>query len=174
MKISLLLIIAMIAFAFSARAADFRSVRLEDGSRKLTVLRSDGTRLVVSKTDGQDSFEKPKISKDHLHLGWLALYPGQGASYSQPLDLIVIDSSGRTGHFWGDFGMVFQWCFAERANVVVYRFEFPHGSTPVGFEMRNLSDHKLIHRFVLEPNTTDVPDVQVLRVKAPTWTRCAQ
>ncbi|WP_263515878.1 hypothetical protein [Paucibacter sp. DJ2R-2] len=175
MNIPQFLILAATALAsLSVQAAGFSAIQLESDGSKLKVLRTDGRALSAPKFDNQDGFEKPAISADWRHVGWLALYPDQGASYSQPIELVVLGASNKIRRFAGHFGMVYQWCFSPRSDAVVYRYQFPHGSTPIGFEMRRLSDGKLIQRVKLEPVPPDDDEAAVIHAKAPAWTRCAQ
>jgi len=164
----------MVGVALSAGAAEFVEVRVEEHGGKLRIIEPDGATFLAPKMEDQDGFEKPGVSNDHRHAGWLALFPNRGASYSQPLYVVVLDASKRTRRFSGAFGMVFGWCFAKNSNAVIYKYQFPHGETSIGFDMRRLKDGKLLHRFRLEPIQPDEDASQVIRAKAPAWTRCAQ
>jgi hypothetical protein len=172
MRLTLLLFLSTVGLALSARAAEFIEVRVEEHGEKLKIVERDGTTFSAPKIEDQDSFEKPSVSNNRRYAGWLALFPNRGASYSQPIYLVVMDTSRRTRRFSGDFGMVFGWCFAKNSNAVIYRYQFPHGETPIGFDMRRLMDGKLLRRSQLEPIKPD--DESDVRVKAPAWTRCAQ
>jgi len=173
MKLASLLFCTVAGVALSAEAADFRKAQLTEDGAKLTITQSDGLSFNAPRIDDQDGFADPGVSINFRYAGWLALYPGHGASYSQPLHLAVIDTSKHIHRFAGDFGMVFGWCFAEKNNAVIYRFAFPHGITPIGFEMRRIKDGKLLRHFLLEPIGPDEDEYQVIRAKAPVWTRCA-
>ncbi|WP_292432637.1 hypothetical protein [Methylobacter sp.] len=174
MKPTALILSVACSIAFSARAAEFLEARIDDSGSRLTVVRSDGATFSAPKFEDQDSFDKPAVSSNHGYVGWLALFPNQGASYSQPLYLVVLDSSKRARRFAGDFGMVFGWCFVKGSDTVVYRYQFPHGVTPIGFDMRRLKDGKLLRRVRVQPIKPDEDESQVIRAKVPAWTRCAQ
>ena len=174
MKLTSLLVFAVVAVALSAEAAEFRQAQLAEGGAKLTITQSDGSSFDAPKLDDQDSFANPDVSANYRYAGWLALYPNRGASYSQPIHLAVVDTSKHIHRFSGNFGMVFGWCFAEKNDTVVYRFGFPHGITPIGFEMRRIKDGKLLRHFRLEPIGPEEDEYQIIRAKAPVWTRCAQ
>ena len=174
MKRSLLLFSLMLATALGANAAEFRDARLADQGTTLTITPPDGQEFSAPKFEGQDSFESPAVSADRRFVGWLALFPNKGASYSQPLSLVVMDTSKRTRRFAGDFGMVFGWCFATRHEAVVYRFQFPHGMSPIGFQMRRIADGKLLRHALIDPIVPNDGELRAVRVKAPAWTRCAQ
>lgn len=174
MKRIALLLSATLVVAFSGEAAEFRETRLENDGTQLTIVKSDGIVFPAPKIKDQDGFKEPAISNNHRFAGWLALFPNQGASYSQPLYLVVLDASMRTHRYSGNFGMVFGWCFAKDSDAVVYRYSFPHGITPIGFEMRRIGDGELLHRYRLEPIKPDEDESQVVRAQAPPWTRCAQ
>ncbi len=174
MKIIPLLLPAVLAVTLSAEATEFRKAELMDNGAKLTISQSDGSSFLAPMLKDQDSFAAPIVSRNHRYAGWLALYPNQGASYSNPLYVVVLDASKRIHRFYGDFGMVFGWCFTKESDAVVYRFTFPHGVTPVGFEMRRIKDGKLLRSFLLDPISPDEDESKVIRAKAPIWTRCAQ
>ena len=174
MKIAPLLLFTGLAIALSAEATEFSNAELEDNGAKLTLFQSDGSSFLAPMLTGQDSFDVPLVSSNHQYAGWLALYPDQGASYSQPVHVVVFDTSKRIYRFSGDFGLVFGWCFTKGSDAVVYRFTFPHGATSVGFEMRRIKDGKLLRRFLLDPTSQNEDEQRVVRAKAPIWTRCAQ
>jgi hypothetical protein len=87
---------------------------------------------------------------------------------------VVLDASKQTKRFKGDFGMVYGWCFTKDSAAVVYKYQFSHGISPIGFEMRRLRDGKILRRFRLEPMKPDDYEDQVIRARAPAWTKCAQ
>jgi hypothetical protein len=169
-----LLPLAVLCVALPVQAAEFNDIRLEADGTKLTVLQADGKILTAPKDDDQDGFAKPAISVDHQHAGWLAEFPDQGTSYSQPLYLVVLDSSGRAQRFSGAFGMVLGWCFVAGSDAVVYQYQFPHGTTPVGFDMRRLKDGKLLHRALIAAAKSDEDESEAARTKVPPWAQCAQ
>jgi len=70
--------------------------------------------------------------------------------------------------------MIFGWCFAKNASAVVYRYQFPHGVTPIGFDMRRLKDGRLLRRVLLGPVKPDEDETAVVRAKAPAWTGCVR
>ena len=174
MKIAPLLLPAALAVALSAEATEFRHAELMDDGAKLTIFQSDGSSFPAPMLKDQDSFAAPAVSANHRYAGWLALYPDQGASYSQALHVVVLDAARHIRRFSGDFGMVFGWCFTDDGDAVVYRFTFPHGVTPVGFEMRRIEDGKVLRRILLDPISPNEDESKAIRAKAPRWTRCAQ
>jgi hypothetical protein len=169
-----LLVLAMLGAVPAADAAEFRSAQLGANGVALTFLRSDGSTFSAPKDEGQDGFASPGISRNHRYAAWVALYRDHGATYSQPLELAVADSSGRIHRFSGRFGMIFGWCFAEKSGAVVYRFAFPHGATPVAFEMRRISDRKLLRSFQLPAEGPSQDEDPPIRPSAPAWTTCTQ
>ena len=102
------------------------------------------------------------------------MFPDRGASYSQPIYLVVTDTRNRLKRFSGDFGMVFAWCFAGEGQAVVYKSMFPHGITSIGFEMRRISDGRLLRRILLEPTRVGMDEDEILGKRVPSWARCAQ
>jgi hypothetical protein len=175
MKATLPLLAMMLVAASASRGADFKDVRLAgDEGSALLILRTSGKPLDAPKLGTQDSFDQPRLSANHRLVGWLALYPDKGASYSQPIELVVMDRAQQLHRFTGNWGMVFGWCFTPNSEAVIYRYQFPHGRTPVGFDMRRVSDGKLLRQFRLEPAGPDEDGDEVVRDKAPRWASCAR
>jgi hypothetical protein len=174
MRLTPRLFLAVVAVSLSVEAAEFRDIRLEEDGSTLNIVRSDGVTFAAPKFEDQDSFWMPRVSSNRRYAGWLALFPNRGASYSQPLDLVILDVSNQIRHYGGNFGMVFGWCFSESSSAVIYRYQFPHGATPTGFDMRRLKDGKLLRRIQLEPTKPDEDEFQLIRARAPAWTKCAR
>lgn len=167
--LAVLLALPHLAFAGSS---PFARVELLSNGATLSLQRDDGDKLVAPKFDAQDFFDQPAISSNSSYVGWLALFPDRGASYSQPLYLVVLDRSNRVHRFEGKFGMVFEWCFTEDGRSVVYKYSFPHGRTPIVFDMRRIDDEKLLRRFELDPIAPDDDEDAVLRARIPRWASC--
>jgi hypothetical protein len=91
-----------------------------------------------------------------------------------PIELDVVDTTGRLHRFAGNFGRVIGWCFASSPDAVVYRYQYPHGMTPVGFDMRRLKDGRLLKRILFDAVGPDEDQDDVVQRTAPTWTSCAQ
>jgi len=159
-------------------AQRFVSTELSKGGKDLVLTRSDGSRWPAPRLEyehfvsKQDSFEQPSVSPRGRYVGWLALYPGVEASYSQPLHLVVMDGDNRLHRFAGDWGMVFGWCFDPSGEAVTFRYSFPHGITDAGFDTRRISDGKLLRTFTLPAALLDVRE-EDLRWRVPRWARCA-
>jgi hypothetical protein len=168
----MLFFIAMSNSAAAASPSFARAELLGEGTL-LRLYRSDGTTASAPKLEDQRSFEKPSVARNSNYAGWLALYPDRGASYAQPLHLVVVDRSNRIHRFSGAFGMVFGWCFTPEGRAVVFKYAFPHGITPVAFDMRRIEDGKLLRHFALDPIAADADEDQVLKMKAPQWALCA-
>jgi hypothetical protein len=150
----------------------FVQASLHQDGRVLRLQRADGGESAAPKLEGQDSFEKPAIASNRRYVGWLALFPNQGASYSQPLYLVVMDGSNRLQRFRSDFGMVFGWCFSPRGTEVVFQSAFPHGATPVEYQMRRISDGKLLRRFEVPERATLHDEEPTLHQPRPAWAKC--
>lgn len=130
----------------------FTQALLDQDGGALRLYRADGSQSAAPKLEEQDTFGKPVVASNQRYVGWLALFPDQGASYSQPLYLVVMDTSNRLRRFRSDFGMVFSWCFSTKGTEVVFQSSFPHGATPVEFQLRRISDGRLLRRFQLPEN----------------------
>jgi hypothetical protein len=170
--LALAVFLALPHLAFAGSSPFARSELLSNGAT-LSLQRHDGSKLVAPKFDDQDFFDKPAIASNSSYVGWLALFPDRGASYSQPLYLVILDRSNRVHRFEGKFGMVFGWCFTEDGRSVVYKYSFPHGTTPIAFDMRRIEDEKLLRRFELDPIAPEDDEDAVLQAKTPRWARCA-
>lgn len=156
------------------RAGEYDAVRLTGEGERLSLTLAGGKSMDAPKSGTQDGFEQPLVSRDGSFVGWLALYPNRGASYSQPLELVVMDGARHLHRFSGDWGMVYGWCFAPAGNAVVYRYSFSHGDLTPGFDMRRIEDGRLLKRFRMPDTGVDVDLVAAVRARAPSWTRCAQ
>ena len=159
-----------LAFAGSSL---FARAELLSNRAALSLQRHDGSEFVAPKFDDQDFFDKPAIASNSAYVGWLALFPDRGASYPQPLYLVILDRFNRVHRFEGNFGMVFGWCFTEDGRSVVYEYSFPHGMTPITFDMRRIDDEKLLHRFELDPIAHEDDEDAIFQAKIPGWARCA-
>jgi hypothetical protein len=114
----------------------------------------------------QVEFDEPKVSGDGRHVGWLALVPGCCTSYPVPATLVVLGPDRSMRRFSGD-QYTWGWCFTPDARAVVYRRAASHGITRHLFEMRRLSDGRLLRRHLASPDALD--DIRRL----PRWMRCA-
>lgn len=170
MKTALLLVALSIGH-MPAHGAAFREVRLASNGSNLVLSKSDGSQAAAPKLETQDSFGAPAISQDGRYAGWLAEFPDFGASYSQPLYLVVLDQSNRIARFSGKFGMVFGWCFGPTPGTVAYTYSFPHGQTPVGFEMRRIEDSSLLRQFEAPPEDPYSDLAQPVK-HIPAWAKC--
>lgn len=157
------LLAASLCASASGQENGFTQASLDQDGGRLWLRRTDGSHTAAPKLEGQDAFGDPAVASTRRHVGWLALFPDQGASYSQPLFLVVMDTSNRIQRFRGDFGMVFRWCFTPSGKEVVFQSSFPHGLTPVEFEMRRIGDGSLVRRLRL-PENWDKP--------VPSWANC--
>lgn len=151
----------------------FTQALLDQDGGSLQLHRADGSQSAAPTLAGQDAFEQPAVASNRRYVGWLALFPNQGASYSQPLYLVVMDTSNRLQRFRGDFGMVFSWCFSPRGTEVVFQSSFPHGVTPVEFQMRRISDGKLLRRLELPENGSLHDEGSAWHQSLPSWAKCA-
>src|SRR6188472_1189424 len=87
--------------AAHCHASGFAEALLEDEGHALVLVRQDGSRSSAPKLEDQDSFAAPAIASNHQYAGWLAMFPDRGASYSQPIYLVVTDSRNRLKRFSG-------------------------------------------------------------------------
>jgi hypothetical protein len=162
---------ALALVAHGPRRVYSRATTSADGA-ELIVTKVDGSKLSVPKSEGQHAFGKPEVSRDGRYVAWLEMYSNY-ASDDLPVGVDVLDRSGRIQHFRGDFGGVFGWCFGEQGNTVIYTYSFPHGITPVAFDMRRLSDGKLLQRVSVGGEKPDESDDGLVRNTAPSWALCA-
>lgn len=174
MKTIRLALLALLFLPFAAHAAAFGGAELKNEGARLVITQSDNTQSDAPLLGDQDGFDKPHIAPDGKSVGWLALYPNLGASYSQPLELVILDDAWRLHRFAGSFGMVYAWCFNAHGDAVVFKYQFPHGATPIAFDMRRISDGRLLKHITLTPLAPDEDEATVVRQRAPKWTSCAQ
>lgn len=165
--------LAVLFLATNCCAQTFFSASLARDASELVLKRGDGEVFVAPRFEDQDKFSQPLIAPDGRTVGWLALYPDLGASYSQPLGLVLLDQTNRVQHFLGEFGMVHGWCFVDNGAAVVFTYSFPHGITPIGYDKRRIRDGRLLARRQLEPIPAGDDEAAVLRARTPAWAKCA-
>ena len=165
------LVFALFSFTSSCLAQGFLGTRLSEDRAVLTLVRANLAESEAPKFDDQDVFAKPAVAPGGKYAGWLALYPNRGASYSLPLGVVVIDGENRDHQFGGKFGMVFGWCFDATGDAVALMYQFPHGTTPTGFDLRRIRDGKLLRRHRVDAATTD--GEETLAKATPGWAQCA-
>jgi hypothetical protein len=173
MKRLLLAFVMLSCISAFGQENGFTQAVLDRDGERLWLRRADGSKAAAPMLEDQDAFEAPAVASDRRHAGWLALFPDHGASYSQPLYLVVMDTSNHLQRFRSDFGLVFKWCFTPGGKEVVFQSAFPHGPTPVEFEMRRISDGRLLRRFTLPENyprdDSDTPHKPI-----PSWVNCTR
>jgi hypothetical protein len=172
MKRFLPILLLLLCASASGQHSPFTRASLERDGGLLRLHRADGSQSDAPKLDSQDAFAAPAIASNRRYAGWLALFPDQGATYSLPLYVVVMDTSNRLQRFRGDFGMVFSWCFSPRGTEVVFRSTFPHGATPVAFEMRRISDGRLLRRLDLPEDDALDGGEPARRRPLPSWATC--
>ena len=165
--------LAVLFLATNCYAQTFSSASLVKGGTELVLKRVDGKVSVAPRFEEQDKFSQPRIAPDGRTAGWLALYPDLGASYSQPLALVLLDQTNRVQRFRGEFGMVHGWCFVDAGTAVVLMYSFPHGITPIGYDKRRIRDGRLLARRQLEPIPAEDDEAAVLSGRTPAWAKCA-
>jgi len=173
MKRLLLAFLILPCVGASAQENGFTQAVLDRDGELLWLHRADGSQTAAPMLEDQDAFEAPAVASDRRHAGWLALFPNHGASYSQPPYLMVMDTSNHLQRFRSDFGMVFKWCFTTGGKEVVFQSSFPHGPTPVEFEMRRISDGRQLRRFTLPQNSLR-DDSNTPRKPVPSWANCTR
>jgi hypothetical protein len=169
-----LLMASLMWVAIPCQAGEFQGVRLFNDGASLEITSVHGKAVPAPKLGTQDGFDQPALSPDRRYVGWLAMYPGRGASYSQPVELVVMDEARRLHRFFGEWGMVYGWCFAPGGRAVIYRYSFSHGDQTPGFDMRRIEDGRLLKRYRMPDVGVDVDLAAAVRAEAPSWTRCAQ
>lgn len=170
------LTIAFLAAVFVATnvcAQAFVTATVAQDGAGLILTRAGNSPIIAPKLEDQDGFSKPAVAPGGGSVGWLALYPGYGASYSQPLGLVLLDQSNRLRRIHGEFGMVYGWCFVEAGTAVSLMYSFSHGITPIGYDKRRISDGKLLARKRLEPIPAGEDEAEILRRRTPAWAKCA-
>ena len=170
MTLRTLLAMAMaLAATFSANAVEYKDVSLSGDGSELIIATADGSTFKAPRFEDQDTFDAPNVSPGGRYVGWLAQYPDRGATYSQPLYLMVMDRNRRVHRFFGGLGFVHRWCFWPRRNAVVYAYGFSHGQRSTWYELRRIDDERVLGRH-------EIPDESLGNTKAlrtaPVWVRC--
>jgi hypothetical protein len=169
-----LLLAALLAGGAFARSIGFTRAALLHHGDALMLYGGDGHSFPAAKFPEQSGYAKPAVSPDGRHAGWLELQSDlSDASYAEPTVLVVEDVHHRTREFSGSFGMVFGWCFTTRPDAVTFAYSYPHGITPMDFDMRRIRDGKLLRHFELSPAQMDNVVGDAAPSNLPPWARCA-
>jgi hypothetical protein len=172
MKRFLPALLVVLCATASGQQNRFTNVILDRDGESLRLQRANGTQSAAPKLEGQSEFGEPAVASNGRYVGWLALFSDKGASYSQPLYVVVLDTSNRLQRFRSDFGMVFSWCFSPKGTEVVFKSMFPHGPTPVEFKMYRLSDGKQLRRLTLPEDDSTYDGELKSHHPLPSWTKC--
>jgi hypothetical protein len=172
MKRFLPVLLVVLCASASGEQNRFTQALLDQDGMSLRLQRAGGTQSAAPKLEGQSAFGEPAVASNGRYVGWLALFSNEGASYDQPLYLVVMDTSNRVQRFRSDFGMVFGWCFSPKGTEVVFQSMFPHGPTPVEFKMHRISDGKLLRRLKLPEDDSFYDGELKWHQPLPSWTKC--
>jgi hypothetical protein len=110
-----------------AQAPTYRSAALDEQGRLLITL-SSGRIMQAPYTEGQVSFDEPRISPDHQTIGWLALYPfpvplpasDSDAKYARDHPIagaLIIYRAGRIVHPFYSDQVFWDWRFVDDGRV---------------------------------------------------------
>lgn len=166
-----LLAAAILALPLVALGEQFQGVELSGNRARLLITASDGQQFEAPRRSEQVEFDQPRLSPDGKYVGWLALVPNCcGTSYPKPLSLVVLDG-GRRLHSFGTELAVFGWCFVPNASSVAYWQATLHFSDARHFELRNISDGRLLG--VYESPHGEAKDIRA-RKDLPSWVRACQ
>ncbi len=124
-------------------AVRFVGTDIDQDGHRLTIMTSDGRRIVPSPEKDQVGFEKVAISKDGESVGWLALFGNCCTSYPIPRKLIVM-RRGASHAFAGIELPVWRWTFLDEGGQVAFQQETVHGGLGAHYELRDVTTGRLI------------------------------
>lgn len=127
---------------------------------------SNGRSGTIAPAKDQVRLTNAKVSDDGQVVGWLAEYKTCCASYSLPLRLEVRMPNGQRRTFPSE-QPVWGWCFVYRRMAVAYRHSPTHGDSEEVYELRRISDSRLLARSV------HATSVKVGQGPLPEWAECA-
>jgi hypothetical protein len=94
--------------------------------------------------DTQTGFDSPQISPDRKIVGWLSLYPNCCTSYDIPRELVLYGESRVLLRLQGNEQSIFRWKFSTDSERVAFCQGPLHFSDYRHYELRRISDGKLI------------------------------
>lgn len=161
------LLLALLSVA--AYAVGYKSASLSIDQTALVITSADGSRFDAPRLGEQVAYSDPRVSTDGKHVGWLALYPNCCTSYPIALKLVVLDESRHLHTFEGAEIAIFGWCFQTNARSVAYAQGVLHGSDYRHFELRRISDERLLAKYEYPHEERQKAFAQK---QAPSWLRC--
>jgi hypothetical protein len=150
-----------------ALAGGYKSASLSDDQAVLRITLADGSRFDAPRFAEQVAYSEPRVSTDGRYVGWLALYPNCCTSYPIALKLVVLDESRHLHTFEGTKIAIFAWCFHANARSVAYAQGVLHGSDYRHFELRRISDERLLAEYEYPHEES-----ALAQTRAPSWVRC--
>jgi hypothetical protein len=161
-RVALIVAVVLLMMGVSV-AAQETYLRAEIEQDQLRIVTSGGRQIVPDKETDQVGFDKVAISPDHRAVGWLLLFPNSATSYPIPLKLIIY-VDGRQLTFTGMDLPVWRWAFSTDSRQVAFQQETVHGGLGVHYELRDLSDGRLVAAYDPVPDTPGAapPWVQLL------------
>lgn len=157
------------ALAGPSAAERFTSATVSADGQELS-LQLGGRSTPARRLEGQVAFDAAKVSDDGRHAGWLALFGNCCTSYPVPMALVVMGATGRLHTFEGAQA-TFGWCFVDRGRSVALMRSALHGGGPEQYELRRLTDGKLMKSHITPVDRDGQPDAEA---KLPSWVGCAQ
>ena len=164
-----LVLACLVLWSLTALAGGFEAPHLSADHRFMEVKTTDGLETPAPKLPDQVEFDSPRVSPDHMHVGWLALFPNCCTSYAVPLTLVIMDQQHHIQTFTGTGLPIFQWCFPPDSKSVAYMQTVLHGTNFEHYELRSLSDGHLLADYDY-PN--DMAENILARKNAPSWVKC--
>ena len=162
-------VLALLLIPVAVLAASFETAVLAGDGTALVLTSSDGARFDAPRLPEQVAFDQPRVSPNGRYVGWLASFPNCCTSYPVPLALVVIDASRHLHTFDGSKLAISSWCFLPSSAAVAYAQGVLHGSDARLFELRSISDGRLVARYEY-PH--DEEQNKRARSLAPSWVRC--
>jgi len=146
-------------------AAQETYLRAEIEQNQLRLITSGGRQIVPEQETDQVGFDKVAVSPDRRAVGWLVLFPNSATSCPIPLKLIVY-VDGRQLTFTGADLPVWRWMFSADSRQVAFQQETVHGGFGVHYELRDLSDGRLVAAYDPVPDAPGEPPPWVQRLDA--------
>lgn len=161
--------VAAVALSISAHAS-IGAYQLSKDGTALTIQLSSGVSVDAPIVNAdQEAFGSVQIARNRRYIGWTVEMPNCCTSYPLPLSLVVHDGR-RLVRIIGPLAPpVFQWAFSADSRSLVYRQEYPHGSSPLQFHKVRIADGLVLGTFRCFPDDPDHPARKP--AKPPAWAR---
>jgi hypothetical protein len=163
---NIFLTFVFISLSANCMAETYLSANISDDGKTLLITTDHGT-IKAPRTDpNQEGFTDIHISSNGKLIGWLVETSNCCNSYPLPLSLVIFQD-GKVIQQFDHVSTIVAWGFERQDTAVAYNYQTAHFVTGIGYELRNISNAKLIQRFGCDVNYDG--ERHVFSKNVPSW-----